>query len=95
MNFFYVRDSSKSVSTAVPSPQARKVVGGAAGLIPSQFLEEKRKAFVRRDWDASGKGRHMSHHPHHANCHNRELFLWNSHVLIWFLSQECFAEPKM
>ncbi|XP_072859399.2 protein PALS2 isoform X2 [Pogona vitticeps] len=28
--------------------------GGSAGLIPSQFLEEKRKAFVRRDWDSSG-----------------------------------------
>nr|XP_033786720.1 MAGUK p55 subfamily member 6 isoform X2 [Geotrypetes seraphini] len=28
--------------------------GGSAGLIPSQFLEEKRKAFVRRDWDYSG-----------------------------------------
>ncbi|NWH77536.1 MPP6 protein, partial [Piaya cayana] len=26
----------------------------SAGLIPSQFLEEKRKAFVRRDWDNSG-----------------------------------------
>lgn len=36
--------------------QARKVDGGATGLVPSQFLEEKRKAFVRRDWDASGKG---------------------------------------
>uniref|UniRef100_A0A8C4GUI7 Protein associated with LIN7 2, MAGUK p55 family member a n=1 Tax=Dicentrarchus labrax TaxID=13489 RepID=A0A8C4GUI7_DICLA len=34
--------------------QARKVVGGATGLIPSQFLEEKRKAFVRRDSDTSG-----------------------------------------
>uniref|UniRef100_A0A667ZSS3 Protein associated with LIN7 2, MAGUK p55 family member a n=1 Tax=Myripristis murdjan TaxID=586833 RepID=A0A667ZSS3_9TELE len=34
--------------------QACKVVGGATGLIPSQFLEEKRKAFVRRDWDTSG-----------------------------------------
>uniref|UniRef100_A0A8C2XMY1 Protein associated with LIN7 2, MAGUK p55 family member a n=1 Tax=Cyclopterus lumpus TaxID=8103 RepID=A0A8C2XMY1_CYCLU len=34
--------------------QARKVVGGATGLIPSQFLEEKRKAFVKRDWDTSG-----------------------------------------
>uniref|UniRef100_A0A8C4GUU6 Protein associated with LIN7 2, MAGUK p55 family member a n=1 Tax=Dicentrarchus labrax TaxID=13489 RepID=A0A8C4GUU6_DICLA len=33
--------------------QARKVVGGATGLIPSQFLEEKRKAFVRRDSDTS------------------------------------------
>lgn len=28
--------------------------GGSAGLIPSQFLEEKRKAFVRRDWEGSG-----------------------------------------
>ncbi|XP_013909820.1 PREDICTED: MAGUK p55 subfamily member 6 isoform X2 [Thamnophis sirtalis] len=27
--------------------------GGSAGLIPSQFLEEKRKAFVRRDWENS------------------------------------------
>uniref|UniRef100_A0A3Q2YMQ5 Protein associated with LIN7 2, MAGUK p55 family member a n=1 Tax=Hippocampus comes TaxID=109280 RepID=A0A3Q2YMQ5_HIPCM len=34
--------------------QARSVVGGATGLIPSQFLEEKRKAFVRKDWDLSG-----------------------------------------
>uniref|UniRef100_A0A8C4GUJ3 Protein associated with LIN7 2, MAGUK p55 family member a n=1 Tax=Dicentrarchus labrax TaxID=13489 RepID=A0A8C4GUJ3_DICLA len=31
-----------------------KFVGGATGLIPSQFLEEKRKAFVRRDSDTSG-----------------------------------------
>lgn len=31
--------------------------GGSAGLIPSQFLEEKRKAFVRRDWDNSGEER--------------------------------------
>lgn len=29
--------------------------GGSAGLIPSQFLEEKRKAFVRRDWENSGQ----------------------------------------
>ncbi|KAJ0047431.1 hypothetical protein NL108_001302, partial [Boleophthalmus pectinirostris] len=36
--------------------QARKVVGEGTGLIPSQFLEEKRKAFVRRDWDTSGTG---------------------------------------
>ncbi|KAJ8365966.1 hypothetical protein SKAU_G00147970 [Synaphobranchus kaupii] len=27
---------------------------GATGLIPSQFLEEKRKAFVPRDFDGSG-----------------------------------------
>ncbi|MBN3276996.1 MPP6 protein, partial [Polyodon spathula] len=34
--------------------QACHVRGGITGLIPSQFLEEKRKAFVRRDWDDSG-----------------------------------------
>lgn len=34
--------------------------GGSAGLIPSQFLEEKRKAFVRRDWDNSGDALHTS-----------------------------------
>ncbi|XP_067859374.1 MAGUK p55 subfamily member 6b [Heptranchias perlo] len=28
--------------------------GGCAGLIPSQMLEEKRKAFVKQDWDLSG-----------------------------------------
>ena len=31
------------------------MVGGATGLIPSQFLEEKRKAFVPKDWDGAGK----------------------------------------
>ncbi|XP_033831613.2 MAGUK p55 subfamily member 6b isoform X1 [Periophthalmus magnuspinnatus] len=34
--------------------QACHVVGGATGLIPSQFLEEKRKAFVPRDFEGSG-----------------------------------------
>ncbi|KAK1172957.1 MAGUK p55 subfamily member 6-like isoform X1 [Acipenser oxyrinchus oxyrinchus] len=34
--------------------QACHARGGTTGLIPSQFLEEKRKAFVRRDWDNSG-----------------------------------------
>ncbi|XP_029602621.1 MAGUK p55 subfamily member 6 isoform X2 [Salmo trutta] len=34
--------------------QAVNIVGGATGLIPSQFLEEKRKAFVRREWNGSG-----------------------------------------
>ncbi|XP_063777769.1 protein PALS2 isoform X3 [Pseudophryne corroboree] len=39
------------------SPQQASHVkeGGSAGLIPSQFLEEKRKAFVRRDWDGAGQ----------------------------------------
>ncbi|XP_030364599.1 MAGUK p55 subfamily member 2 isoform X4 [Strigops habroptila] len=31
--------------------QACHVAGGSAGLVPSQLLEEKRKAFVRRDGD--------------------------------------------
>lgn len=31
------------------------MVGGATGLIPSQFLEEKRKSFVPRDFDGSGE----------------------------------------
>lgn len=34
--------------------QACHMVGGATGLIPSQFLEEKRKAFVPRDFEGSG-----------------------------------------
>ncbi|KAG7325689.1 hypothetical protein KOW79_010614 [Hemibagrus wyckioides] len=34
--------------------QARQNVGGATGLIPSQFLEEKRKAFVPKDMDRAG-----------------------------------------
>ncbi|KAF1432725.1 MAGUK p55 subfamily member 2, partial [Spheniscus magellanicus] len=34
---------------AVLSPQACHVEGGSAGLVPSQLLEEKRKAFVKRD----------------------------------------------
>ncbi|KAJ3609652.1 hypothetical protein NHX12_024168 [Muraenolepis orangiensis] len=34
--------------------QACQLVGGATGLIPSQFLEEKRKAFVPRDFEGSG-----------------------------------------
>uniref|UniRef100_A0AAZ3SED6 MAGUK p55 subfamily member 6-like n=1 Tax=Oncorhynchus tshawytscha TaxID=74940 RepID=A0AAZ3SED6_ONCTS len=38
--------------------QACHVVGGATGLIPSQFLEEKRKAFVPRDFDGSEFDRH-------------------------------------
>lgn len=34
-------------------PQACHVAGGSAGLVPSQLLEEKRKAFVRRDGDTA------------------------------------------
>jgi len=34
--------------------QACHVVEGGTGLIPSQFLEEKRKAFVPKDLDGAG-----------------------------------------
>ncbi|XP_038164376.1 MAGUK p55 subfamily member 2a [Cyprinodon tularosa] len=36
--------------------QARHVEGGSAGLIPSQMLEEKRKAFVRKDVELAPAG---------------------------------------
>ncbi|KAM9843786.1 MAGUK p55 subfamily member 2a [Aulostomus maculatus] len=36
--------------------QARHVEGGSAGLIPSQMLEEKRKAFVKRDVELAPAG---------------------------------------
>ncbi|XP_029914217.1 MAGUK p55 subfamily member 2a isoform X3 [Myripristis murdjan] len=36
--------------------QARHVEGGSAGLIPSQLLEEKRKAFVKRDVELAPAG---------------------------------------
>ncbi|XP_017595979.1 PREDICTED: MAGUK p55 subfamily member 2 [Corvus brachyrhynchos] len=34
-------------------PQACHVEGGSAGLVPSQLLEEKRKAFVKRDGEVA------------------------------------------
>ncbi|XP_061568000.1 MAGUK p55 subfamily member 2a [Cololabis saira] len=36
--------------------QARHIEGGSAGLIPSQMLEEKRKAFVKRDVELAPAG---------------------------------------
>ncbi|KFQ96609.1 MAGUK p55 subfamily member 2 [Nipponia nippon] len=38
---------------AALSPQACHVEGGSAGLVPSQLLEEKRKAFVKRDMEVA------------------------------------------
>lgn len=38
-------------------PQACHLEGGSAGLIPSQLLEEKRKAFVKRDLELNTAGR--------------------------------------
>ena len=36
--------------------QACHLEGGSAGLIPSQLLEEKRKAFVKRDLELATTG---------------------------------------
>lgn len=41
-----------------PPPQACHIEGGSAGLIPSQLLEEKRKAFVKRDLELATSGTH-------------------------------------
>lgn len=38
------------------SQQACHIEGGSAGLIPSQLLEEKRKAFVKRDLELATTG---------------------------------------
>lgn len=40
--------------------QACHIEGGSAGLIPSQLLEEKRKAFVKRDLELATTGTHLS-----------------------------------
>uniref|UniRef100_A0A668AG16 Protein associated with LIN7 2, MAGUK p55 family member a n=1 Tax=Myripristis murdjan TaxID=586833 RepID=A0A668AG16_9TELE len=62
--------------------QACKVVGGATGLIPSQFLEEKRKAFVRRDWDTSGKVLLIYNHTINPFCTLMPPFQRKTLVLI-------------
>lgn len=50
------RDAFRDLTYLLCDPwQACHVVGGATGLIPSQFLEEKRKAFVPREFEGSGK----------------------------------------
>ncbi|NXC76900.1 MPP2 protein, partial [Anhinga anhinga] len=41
-------------------PQACHVEGGSAGLVPSQLLEEKRKAFVKRDVEVAPTSAPMS-----------------------------------
>lgn len=48
--------SVMSVNVCVRVTQARHVEGGSAGLIPSQMLEEKRKAFVKRDVELAPAG---------------------------------------
>lgn len=41
---------------SVCATQARHVEGGSTGLIPSQMLEEKRKAFVKKDVELTPAG---------------------------------------
>ncbi len=41
--------------------QACHIEGGSAGLIPSQLLEEKRKAFVKRDLELATTGMPQQH----------------------------------
>lgn len=45
-----------SVPPSLLPPQACHIEGGSAGLIPSQLLEEKRKAFVKRDLELATAG---------------------------------------
>lgn len=47
--------------------QACHVEGGSAGLIPSQLLEEKRKAFVKRDLELTPNSGRRSPLPHTSN----------------------------
>lgn len=54
MHIFISLDCFANFSSFVV--QARHVEGGSAGLIPSQMLEEKRKAFVKRDVELAPAG---------------------------------------
>ncbi|XP_005062289.1 PREDICTED: MAGUK p55 subfamily member 2 [Ficedula albicollis] len=47
-----LRGAGRSPRVAL-CPQACHVEGGSAGLVPSQLLEEKRKAFVKRDGEVA------------------------------------------
>lgn len=49
-------------AAAVFVSQACHIEGGSAGLIPSQLLEEKRKAFVKRDMELATTGRSSSNY---------------------------------
>lgn len=64
---------------SVPRPlQACHVEGGSAGLIPSQLLEEKRKAFVKRDLELTPTSG-MRSPPQQS--------------LIWDLTWPCLSSP--
>uniref|UniRef100_A0A8C8IK88 MAGUK p55 scaffold protein 2a n=1 Tax=Oncorhynchus tshawytscha TaxID=74940 RepID=A0A8C8IK88_ONCTS len=57
--------------------QARRCVeGGSAGLIPSQLLEEKRKAFVKRDMELNKKKKMMYLTTKNADFDRHELLIY-------------------
>lgn len=56
----HVSSFDHSLCSHVFSPQACHIEGGSAGLIPSQLLEEKRKAFVKRDLELATTGTPLS-----------------------------------
>lgn len=58
INFHADACNFRRLSCPPPSPQACHIEGGSAGLIPSQLLEEKRKAFVKRDLELATSGTH-------------------------------------
>lgn len=56
--------------------QACHIEGGSAGLIPSQLLEEKRKAFVKRDMELATTGRSASNYTYLtqiSSCTNSQI----------------------
>lgn len=48
--------------------------GGNTGLIPSQMLEEKRKAFVKRDVELAPAGKRQQR-KNHENNDDKTLFI--------------------
>lgn len=56
----HVSSFDHSLYVHVFSSQACHIEGGSAGLIPSQLLEEKRKAFVKRDLELATTGTPLS-----------------------------------
>lgn len=63
------------------------MVGGATGLIPSQFLEEKRKAFVPRDFDGSGTLAFLATLIHHWWVGRQFLAHLNHHLPLKMFGQ--------
>lgn len=94
------------VCECVGPSQACHIEGGSAGLIPSQLLEEKRKAFVKRDLELATTGTPLSgtqqsreaflimHVQHRLLAAQRQhLFLsisYNDFICCWLLLFLCY-----